>query len=100
MRFKKGVKIFGVRNELTLAMIIANEVYRNHGYGCTITSGVEGTHSKASLHYSGCAFDTRTRDIEDWIVSSIYSDIKDSLNDEYDVILESDHIHIEFQPKR
>ena len=32
--------------------------------------------------------------------SQIVKNLKESLTDEFDVVLESDHIHIEFQPKR
>lgn len=90
-------------------------LYRNWGSELTVTSGSEtdARHGKTSLHYAtpSQAVDTRT-----WEVGKIpsaatqYTDIKaeavaycqskDIPTDWIDVILESDHIHIEYQPKR
>ena len=52
-----------------------------------------------SLHYSGAAIDVRTRDLQPADVQKIIARIKSCLGDDFDVLLEVDHIHIEFQPK-
>ena len=66
---------------------------------CVITEGTGGEHSKGSLHYVGLALDFRTRDMTDKMAEVLVMKIKESLGDQYDVVLEKDHIHVEFQPK-
>lgn len=100
MRFKKGVKIFGVQPELTLAMIVVESIFSTFGFEATITSVVDGKHSRTSLHYAGAAFDVRTSNLVGRGEPKEFSDmIREALTDEFDVVLESDHIHVEFQPK-
>ena len=91
------VRITGVRTELLLAMIIANEVYTAHHKEFVVTSLLDGKHSTTSLHYTGCAFDCRV--YEEDINESIVKDLKNKLNHHYDVVLEGNHIHVEFQPR-
>ena len=82
---------------LLLAMIIANEVYDSHSVEFVITSLLDGKHSERSLHYTGCAFDCRIYG-ED-VTASIVNDLRHKLNHHYDVVLEGNHIHVEFQPR-
>jgi len=101
MRLKEGVKIQGVRSELILGLMVADEVYKNAGYELTITSLMDGTHSATSLHYSGCAVDLRTRNISsDEQKKLIVVQMKQKLGIDFDVILESNHIHMEYQPRK
>ena len=100
MFFKPGVKVFGVANELTLAMIAADQVYDEFGQEFVVTSVVDSKHSRTSLHYAGMAFDCRTRDTDPVTIEKIAGDLRARLTNEYDVVVESDHLHIEFQPKR
>ena len=99
MKFKDGVKVFGVRPELVLAMMTVNTVYVDEGYEFVITSVVDGKHSRTSLHYSGGAFDCRIWGIPEHNRQGFVKLLKLALTDEFDVVLEKDHIHIEFQPK-
>lgn len=100
MKFKQNVNVYGVRPELQLAIIVANDVFRNVGLDMTITSIADGMHSKTSLHYTGCAFDARTRGIHGTTLGKIVAELNAALTDDYDVVRESDHLHIEYQPKR
>jgi len=100
MKLKKGVTLTGIRPELLIAIMVANDVYSYHGYEFVITSVTDGKHSKTSLHYPGFAFDSRIRNIDDDTISVIVEDLRNSLTDEFDVVLEGNHIHIEYQPKR
>lgn len=102
MRFKEGIRIFGARPELVLALQVASDVYRGLGYDMVVTSITDGAHSPSSLHYAGCAADVRTSDISeayapDWIASKIRECLGN--NPDVDVVVEKTHIHIEFQPK-
>lgn len=95
---KHGVRVFGVRPEIVLALMVAKDVFTSHGQGAAfvVTSIMEGVHSRASIHYTGGAADLRRPIIR---AAEIVADMKQKLGDDYDVILESDHLHIEFQPK-
>ena len=102
MRLKNdAINPIGLQPELILGIIIANEVYSIHGFEMVITSINDSKHSATSLHYSGSAIDLRTTTLDpsyDW--NSVVTDIRIRLNKHYDVILEKDHIHLEWQPKR
>ena len=65
----------------------------------TITPCVERKHMTGSLHYAGAAIDVRTRDLQPADVQKLIARIESCLGDDFDVLLEVDHIHIEFQPK-
>ena len=81
-------------NEIALICKLINGV----NYQMTITSGNDGVHKNNSLHYKNEAIDIRTRDMDvnDKILTQLW--IKKWLGFDYDVILESDHIHIEYDP--
>lgn len=99
MRFKKGVKLQGVRPELVLAMQVANDIFAGERCEMTITSVLDGEHSRNSLHYAGCAFDVRTRGIHGSTVNRIEATLRGALTVDFDVVLESTHLHIEYQPR-
>lgn len=61
-----------------------------------ITSTFEGNHSAGSLHYANNAIDVRLPRIR---AGEIVDSLKNSLGGNFDVILEGDHIHVEFDPK-
>jgi len=96
---KPGVKANGMKPEILFAIMVADQIYSECGAECVITEITGGKHGHQSLHYVGYAVDLRTRHLTGEQAASIVSDLKSALTDEYDVILESNHIHIEFQPK-
>jgi len=62
-----------------------------------ITSTAEGTHLPWSYHYIGRALDFRfplRKEVETCI-----KELKEKLGEDYDVVEEEDHIHIEYDPK-
>ena len=107
LSIKRGVDLVGVTVPMLMATLIAHEVYREHNIECIITTGRDGEHSRASLHYPGSALDYRMRHIEDdELKITIYHEIKARLSLQYDVVYHpyaSDknpgHLHVEFQPK-
>ena len=99
MRFKAGVKIEGMVPEMVLGLLVADKVYEQHGFDCVVTSGKDGVHKKGSLHYQGKAADLRTRYFVSSTLQSVVFDLKTYLTNEFDVVLEKDHIHLEFDPK-
>ena len=96
MSLKPGVRVLGIRPEMVLALRIVEAVYQAHGAPFVITSVMEGTHKRASLHYLGCAADLRLPPQD---AASIVAEAKAALGEDYDVILEGDHIHLEYDPK-
>lgn len=61
-----------------------------------ITSACDGDHMPGSKHYNGDALDLRSRTLTD--AFAVRDMLQDELGDDYDVILESDHIHVEWDP--
>lgn len=100
LSIKPGVRIHGLRPEVILACVVAEGVYREEGFDLTITAGIDGKHMAASLHYAGCAVDLRTRDIPADKLEKIRKKIKERVGDDFDVVLEGDHFHLESQPKQ
>ncbi|HZK07853.1 MAG TPA: hypothetical protein VFC92_06595 [Bacteroidales bacterium] len=101
MRLKdNSVIIQGIRPELLFAMQVVDGVYDTHGQELVITSVVDGGHDFTSLHYSGGAFDARTFYFTVKVLHSVHREIKKRLGVDFDVVLESNHMHIEYQPKR
>ena len=96
---KDGVSINGVKPEIVFAMNVVEQIYRNYEVGLTITSINDSKHGYGSLHYIGYAFDCRIYNLEGVDVQPVVKEIKEALNADFDVLLEKDHIHIEFQPK-
>ena len=82
---------------MAIAYTVACFIYFEFGEEtCQLTSGTEGVHGRASLHFPGQGIDLK-RPIA---AEQIEVALKVHLGDEFDVVLESDHIHIEFQPKK
>jgi hypothetical protein len=98
-QIKKGVRIFGQRPEMLKVDLVVTGVFQEYGYDAIQTGGVEGKHSRESFHYNGLASDYRTRHVAAELLKDMRDKIAARLPDDFDVILESDHIHIEFQPK-
>lgn len=98
-KFKKGVKINGIKPEMLFAHMMIKSIFQSYGYPTIITSGVEGQHNYASLHYVGFALDYRIKHLSDGVAELILSDMKEALTDEFDIVLARTHIHVEFQPK-
>ena len=94
---KNGVDLRGLSPQMALAYTIACKCYGQ--YDCVITSANDSKHGPNSLHYKGQALDLRTRHLNGQGLQSVYHKLKESLGDQFDVVLEADHIHIEFDVK-
>jgi hypothetical protein len=101
LSLKAGVRIAGMRPEILLAAFAAERVYEKAGYECMITSCMEGAHMAGSLHYKGAAIDLRTKHVAHAIeLKQIVDRVKECLGADFDVVVETDHLHIEFDPKQ
>lgn len=94
------VSVLGLQPCMFFAFIVAGEVYHEHGFNCVLTSGTDSVHGDHSHHYKGYAIDIRTRDIPGDVLNKIVEEIQFRLQGQFQVILEGDHIHIEFDPKQ
>lgn len=107
MKFKKGSKAFspfGLKPEMVMIMPLVDQAYQEEaGQGVTFTSGTDSEHDTL-IHGWGYGLDGRTRDdaghnTTQWRPSTkdrIAKRIRDLLPDGYTVVVEVDHIHIQF----
>jgi hypothetical protein len=94
-------RIIGLTVPALFAMIVAKGVYNSVGASCEISCGSNGVHSAASLHYTGNAFDCRTKHLpRGTSINDLAKVIREALGPDFDVVVEPTHIHIEFQPKK
>lgn len=98
IKLKSGITFAGLSPQIVLAISIAGSIYVKYGIVCVVTSLEDGKHSKTSLHYHGLAVDLRTRNIPQDSLLPLVNELKIALNENYDVVLEKDHIHIEYDP--
>lgn len=104
INIKTGVKIEGMRPEILLALVIANDVFRKYGVDCIITEVTGGEHMHQSLHYAGLAVDLRSKHIDNHTKPFVLKDLQMILGQNYDVLLEglgtpNEHFHVEFDPE-
>lgn len=105
MIFKDNV-ILNVQPEIARILPLIDKVHEElDTHEAVITSANDSVHMDGSLHPKGLAVDIRTRDIEPSLVDDLADAIRYKLNgsvqsnNPYQVIIEVDHIHIEFDPK-
>lgn len=68
------------------------------GHVMVITSIRDGKHMKGSLHYVGKAFDIRSRNMSDSELTTFIHLVKQECDSRLDIVKESNHIHIEYDP--
>lgn len=99
MNLKSGVIIKGIQPEILLGAIIVDGIFKESGQELVITSALDGTHMVGSKHYIGQALDFRNRDLDSNLQTIILDKMKVSLGLDFDIVLEKDHIHVEYDPK-
>ena len=93
-----GCRIAGVRPESLVAVFVAHEIYKEHSQNLVWTCCTDAKHQTGSLHYVGLAVDLGFP-LESQR-PAIEQKLKARLGEDFDVVVEGDHYHIEFQPKR
>lgn len=104
LNFKQKVNPSNVAGEIVLAIMVAQSVYASHGFDCVITRLYDYVKDqvKRSLHNRDgiCrAVDLRINHLPVGFAANISTEIALRLCNGYDVVLEKDHIHIEWDPK-
>lgn len=97
MQLKDDVRVQGLRPEMILAVMVAQEVWREQGLMLTLTSVIDSRHSHVSAHYRGEAVDLRIWDLD---APKATKALQDRLTKDYFVLLEKDHIHLEYRPRQ
>jgi hypothetical protein len=97
MLLKPGVRVYGIRPEMVLALVAADRIWQRHGSELVVTSVMDGTHSRGSLHYAGCAVDLRTWHLDD--IAAAAQELREALGEDFDVVVEASHVHLEYQAK-
>jgi len=104
MKFFKRVKddsvvVDGISSEMIFAWGVVCGAYASHMNlaNCVVTSGNDGTHRSDSRHYSNDALDFRVWGFPVAMIDTVASTIQRLLGDEYVVVNELDHIHVEFE---
>jgi len=96
MLIKAGVDISRLNREIRRALGKVDAIYAKYASELIVTSTYEGTHSAGSLHYANDAFDCRYPETDK---EQCLSEIRETLGDDFDVVGEIHHIHIEYDPK-
>ena len=98
---KQGCDVVDLRREVWIVIYMAAEVYRKYNTQLVITSAGDSKHSPGSFHYIGLAADIRIRNLpKKSDAKQVADEIRRIAGDNYDVILEKTHIHIEYDARR
>jgi len=94
-----GASVRGLGAEMAIAWTIIMAIFERHGVTARLSSGVDGEHMRGSSHYRGHAIDISKRDVPSQAHAQLGQAMSAALGDEFDVIEESTHWHIQFKPK-
>lgn len=100
MILKNGAWFLGMNGVMILACVVANDVLKELGivHGATITEGTGDKHGRGSRHFVGFAIDVRHRELSAERQQLAVQMLRERLGEDFDVVLEPTHIHIEFDP--
>jgi len=97
MLLKLGVSIERLKRPIRRSLTVIDNIFKKYdGIEAVITSTYEGTHMPSSLHYDDNAIDLRKSPVNSM---NIVEALKKALGISYQIVLESDHIHLEYDPK-
>lgn len=101
MELKTGVSLNGLDPIVYMYGIpVIDAIHRVIvGRDAIITAGTDGQHMTGSLHYRGRALDLRTHDIAPAKRLELRDALSRGLGPGWDVVLESTHLHVEYDPK-
>lgn len=93
---KDGVKFDGIHPRMIEALPIICAVFGSFESPAVCTSAYDGDHMDGSRHYEGLALDWRIWYIQVDRVIHTVEILQSELGDDYDVIQEATHIHVEY----
>jgi len=96
MLIKAGVDISRLNREIRRSLPRVQDLLDLLDNELTVTSTYEGNHGEGSLHYCNDAYDIKKP--TEW-APGLKEELQIKLGKSFDVVLESDHLHIEYDPK-
>lgn len=97
LKLKQGVRLTNLTPQMALAAVIVRDTYDEFGFDCVITSADDSKHGFNTLHGQGKAMDFRTKHLPDANTKvAIKNRVAERLGIDFDVVLEEDHLHCEF----
>jgi hypothetical protein len=98
LALKDGVYLHRLKPEMIWCVDRCLELFDNLGITLTLTSTTDGNHSNYSHHYKGFAVDLRVWEIAPEDRDEVCERLKLALGNGFQVINETSHIHIEYDP--
>lgn len=99
MLVKLGVDVSKLRPEIRRTLKKVERVFVESGYGEAVITDTDGTgHSPSSYHYANQAYDVRLPTMEVQRLNSLLQGLKSACGLDYDVVLEGNHFHVEYDP--
>lgn len=99
LHIKDGVDLRNLQPVMFDALLTLAGLFVLRGYTLVVTAGQDGQHMLGSLHYRGYAVDLRSRDIPEPKQAEVLTAMKAYLGPAFDLILEGDHFHVEYDPQ-
>lgn len=99
MLLKHGVNPNFSKLQLGIFSILDEVFYTCAKRECIITSANDGKHMPTSFHYKDRALDLRDIDLPANMITAVVRELIRKLPKGWQVIKESNHIHIEYDPK-
>jgi hypothetical protein len=96
MRNPNKVDLSRLRKEIRQALFACEFVYNQWEDEVQVYHTFDGKHMQGSLHYKNRAVDVS---MPFQNVNAIVEEIRLFLGPEYDVVVEEDHLHVEWDPK-
>lgn len=96
LSIKPGVIFTDIHSAIITVLPKIDEIYAKFHQIAVITSARDGVHMKGSKHYTGEALDLRSYYFNGFERQEIHFELRNALGADYDVVLEKDHIHVEF----
>lgn len=98
IKFKVGIHTSKITPEVARIMNVANRVYGGLKADAIVTALEDGKHKEGSLHYKCLAADLRIRHVAKGKHENIRSEMARLLGGDYDIVLHSSHLHVEYDP--
>lgn len=95
MLVKMGVDYSRLKDPIRSKLRIIDNIFGRNGNEAVLTATFGGLHSPSSFHYVDLAADFRLGIHNDVILK----ELRQHLGKDYDVVLETTHFHIEYDPK-
>ena len=93
----------GLKPEITCTFVVIDKVLDEYQLDGILSSAIDRKHGWGSLHYVGLGIDVTWPGFQITTTQEKRQSVRDALKyrlgPNYDVVLELDHIHIEYQPK-